>query len=116
MEVLFFWGGGFTVGGGAESALFSSGMVEFDKKSHGNTEFTLGVQTFASRNFRDFREFWSNSRKSIPRKILKLLIRESLFSRKNKNHTNFVSALQFFPDHFLEVIFMQFYLFGGKET
>ena len=24
---------------------------------------TLGVQTFASRNCRDFREFWSNSRR-----------------------------------------------------
>ena len=43
---------------------------------------TLKEETFAERNFRDFREFWANSRKLFPRKILQRLIRESFFSRK----------------------------------
>ena len=37
-STFFLGGGGFTVGGGAESALFSSGMAEFDKKLDGIME------------------------------------------------------------------------------
>ena len=44
--------------------------------------YTLSVQTFASRNFRDFREFWPFSRKFMLLKILNRPIRESLCSRK----------------------------------
>ena len=43
---------------------------------------TLKEETFAERNFCDFREFWANSRKLFLRKILQRLIRESFFSRK----------------------------------
>ena len=43
---------------------------------------TLKEETFAERNFRDFREFWAYSRKLFPQKILQRLIRESFFSRK----------------------------------
>ena len=45
-------------------------------------ERTLGVQTFANRNFRDFREFWPFSRKLMSLKSLNRAIRESLCSRK----------------------------------
>ena len=42
---------------------------------------TLGAETFASRNFREFREFCPNSRKFKTRKILYWPIRESLCTR-----------------------------------
>ena len=51
--------------------------------------FTLKEETFAERNFHDFREFWTNSRKLFPRKILQRLIRESFFSRKNMKNSKF---------------------------
>ena len=47
---------------------------------------TLGVQTFARTNFREFREFWPHSRKFIFAKNPKSLIRESLYSRKKRNY------------------------------
>ena len=42
---------------------------------------TLKEETFAERNFRDFREFWANSRKLFPRKILQRLF--SLYTDKH---------------------------------
>ena len=47
---------------------------------------TLGVQTSARRNFREFREFRLHSRKFILAKTQKSLIRESLSSRKKQNY------------------------------
>ena len=47
---------------------------------------TLGVQTFARRNFREFREFRLHSRKFILAKTQKSLIRKSLSSRKKQNY------------------------------
>ena len=46
---------------------------------------TLGAETFAGRNFREFREFLAFLRKFIPRNISKNLIRESLCPRKIYN-------------------------------
>ena len=57
---------------------------------------TLKEETFAERNFRDFREFRANSRKLFPRKILQRLIRESFFSRKKYENSKFAKFFKFF--------------------
>ena len=43
--------------------------------------FTLGAENFASRNFREFREFWAFSWKFRTQKVLFWPIRENLYSR-----------------------------------
>ena len=45
---------------------------------------TLGAETYAGRNFRDFRDFCPFSRKFLPSKIVKRKIAK-VFSFENKN-------------------------------
>ena len=58
---------------------------------------TLGAETFANRNFRNFRDFSLISRKFMPSKKVKRKIRESYFRKNktfNKNRESFFPVLK----------------------
>ena len=54
-------------------------MIYFIPDHRGCSLDTLSEETFARRNFREFRVFWAFSRKFIPRNFSKDTIRESLY-------------------------------------
>ena len=78
--------GGFTVGGGAESALFSSGMAEFDKKLDGIMEIRspavdekLSIFRLEKRNLAKIRSEFRNLHKTV--KISEILDKNLKFQR-----------------------------------
>ena len=64
---------------------------------------TLGVETFANRNFHEFREFWSNSRKfMLAKTFYKANSRKFMFA-KCKNFANFPTRESFSSRKFLRL-------------
>lgn len=61
---------------------------------------TLRAETFVNRNFHDFRNFWSFSRKFmscniLKHEVLKIFCRENANNNNNRNQVNLIKWKQF---------------------